>query len=216
MLRFGPDEGPAVIAALPLFEEANRTRAFIVSILRLLADRGIGGALPDLPGTGESLRATAEISLQDWRTAFAAAAKAIATSHVYGLSFRGGSLLDTDASLEARWHFAPMLGEAVFRELLRAGQLAGPHRFDPDDLGFSSVEPIEITGNKITRRLLGELRSARPGSARIVRLTSSSDDDAAAKVEGSPLWRRVEPGDDPALAATLADDIARWIAACAA
>ena len=44
MLRFGPDTGPVVVVALPLFEEANRTRAFAVSILRALAARGI--ALP--------------------------------------------------------------------------------------------------------------------------------------------------------------------------
>ncbi|MEG8052367.1 hypothetical protein QP185_02180 [Sphingomonas aerolata] len=53
MLRFGPDAGPRVIAVLPLFEEANRTRAFLVETLRALAGRGIGSILPDLPGTGE-------------------------------------------------------------------------------------------------------------------------------------------------------------------
>ena len=31
MIRFGPDTGPVVVAALPLFEEANRTRAFMVT-----------------------------------------------------------------------------------------------------------------------------------------------------------------------------------------
>ena len=46
MLRFGPAGGPVVVAALPLFEEANRTRSFVVTILRLLAARGIAGALP--------------------------------------------------------------------------------------------------------------------------------------------------------------------------
>src|ERR1700741_3511005 len=55
MLRFGPDTGPVVIAVIPLFEEANRTRAFIVTILRALAGLGIASAVPDLPGTGESL-----------------------------------------------------------------------------------------------------------------------------------------------------------------
>ena len=39
MLRWGPDGGPVVIAALPLLEEANRTRAFVVTILRALAKR---------------------------------------------------------------------------------------------------------------------------------------------------------------------------------
>ncbi|RYD50253.1 MAG: hypothetical protein EOP60_12200, partial [Sphingomonadales bacterium] len=47
MLRFGPATGPVVIAALPLFEEANRTRTFVVTLLRALAERGIAGALPD-------------------------------------------------------------------------------------------------------------------------------------------------------------------------
>ncbi len=55
MLRFGPTNGPVMIVAPPLFEEANRTRAFVVTILRALAERGIASALPDLPGTGESL-----------------------------------------------------------------------------------------------------------------------------------------------------------------
>ncbi len=39
MLRFGPADGLVVVAALPLFEEANRTRAFMVTILRALAER---------------------------------------------------------------------------------------------------------------------------------------------------------------------------------
>lgn len=41
MLRFGPAAGPVVVVALPLFEEANRTRAFAVAILRALAERGV-------------------------------------------------------------------------------------------------------------------------------------------------------------------------------
>src|SRR6187551_1263766 len=55
MLRFGPATGPVVIAVMPLFEEANRTRAFMVALLRALAERGVASVLPDLPGTGESL-----------------------------------------------------------------------------------------------------------------------------------------------------------------
>src|SRR3546814_16458509 len=55
MLRFGPDTGPVVVLALPLFEEANRTRAFAVTMLRALAARGVARVLPDLPGPGERL-----------------------------------------------------------------------------------------------------------------------------------------------------------------
>ena len=66
MLRFGPATGPVVIAVMPLFEEANRTRAFMVAMLRALADRGIAGILPDLPGTGESRTEAKDITLSDW------------------------------------------------------------------------------------------------------------------------------------------------------
>ena len=72
MLRFGPDAGPRVVAVLPLFEEANRTRAFLVAMLRALAGHGIGSILPDLPGTGESVVETRDLRLADLRQAFAA------------------------------------------------------------------------------------------------------------------------------------------------
>ena len=38
MLRFGPADGPLVIVTLPLFEEANRLRAFAVTLCRALVD----------------------------------------------------------------------------------------------------------------------------------------------------------------------------------
>src|SRR3546814_14813430 len=53
MLRFGPDTGPVVVLALPLFGEDNRTRAFAVTMLRALAERGVGSWLTALPGRGE-------------------------------------------------------------------------------------------------------------------------------------------------------------------
>src|SRR3546814_8095624 len=61
MLRFGPDTGPVVVLALPLFEEANRTRAFAVTMLRALAERGVASVLPDLPGQGRSEEHTSEL-----------------------------------------------------------------------------------------------------------------------------------------------------------
>ena len=42
LLHFGPAEGPVVVAVPALFEEANRTRALLVAVLRGLAERGIG------------------------------------------------------------------------------------------------------------------------------------------------------------------------------
>lgn len=215
MLRFGPSTGPVVVAALPLFEEANRTRTFVVTLLRMLAERGIASLLPDLPGQGESLRSTATASLADWRNAFAAAVKSIPNESIFAIAVRGGALLDAEATLAGRWHFAPMLGEVALRELIRVARASDPQRTDLDPVDFERLAPIEIAGNMVSPHLLRELGSARPGAARIVRLATDPGD-ANTKFEGAPLWRRAEPDNDPALAELLADDIAAWVRACVA
>ena len=122
MLRFGPDTGPVVIAALPLFEEANRTRAFVVTILRLLAERGIAGALPELPGQGESLLPTDRSTLAGLREGFAGACARF--EKTYALAIRSGALLDSSAAVAARWHLVPTLGAELVREL---GKMRVPH-----------------------------------------------------------------------------------------
>lgn len=202
---------------MPLFEEANRTRAFAVRLLRLMAARGIGGALPDLPGQGESLVATEAARLEDWRAAFAAAVASL-SGPVHVVAIRGGALVDTLAAATSRWHFSPAAGDALVRELLRTRAVAGGapelDLLDPDD----EVSPVELAGNRLSRPLLRALHVAERipyGPVRTVRLES---DPAAAdlKLAGAPLWRRTEPGDDPALAEALADDLAAWIAACGA
>ena len=216
MLRFGPAAGPVVVLALPLFEEANRTRTFAVGLLRKLADRGVGGVLPDLPGQNESVVATEHAMLAGWRAAFAAAAAATGRP-VHSVTMRGGSLIDHDAAVASRWQLAPAKGEALIRELFRAAHAAGePVEIDLDAWSDEGG-PVTIAGNSISRPLLRDLNAAdcvRDGLVRVVRLET---DPAVAdrKVEGAPLWRRSEPGDDPALAALLAEDIADWIDRCA-
>ena len=204
VLRLGPDDAPLAIVALPPFEEANRTRTFAVTIMRALADRGIASALPDLPGTNDSLLATEDATLEGWRTAFAVAAAA--TGAVTSIAIRGGALIDGDAVLAGRWHLAPQTGAMLVRELTRIHDAGGGH---------SDESVIEIAGNNLSRHLLGELGAAVPSehTTRVVRL----DTDAQAadrKVAGSPLWRRAEPDNDVALATVLADDIADWIRTC--
>ncbi|MDF2383316.1 hypothetical protein JMG10_17670 [Nostoc ellipsosporum NOK] len=216
MLRFGPATGPVVVAALPLFEEANRTRAFVVTILRLLAARGIAGALPDLPGQGESLMPTDKSSILKMQDAFGFACDKFDREgrNCYALGVRSGALLDALAPVAGRWHFAPMLGEKLLRELKRAAIAADPQRHDLDSPILGGDAPIEIAGNLLAPALLGELSTARPApDARIVRLASDTAD-AARRVEGTPLWRRAEPDNDPALAVLLADDIAAWVRTC--
>jgi len=220
MLRFGPASGPVVIAALPLFEEANRTRAFVVTILRQLALRGFAGALPDLPGTGESLIETEQASLSVWIASFKSATAALRPTYdsVHVIAFRGGALVDRDGAVETRWHFSPLPGRTVIRDLgriaLAAAKEAGTH-FDPASL-TASGSPVEIAGNRLNRALLAAIERAEPVASpprRIVRLDSDPLT-ADRHLPGTPLWRRSDPDNDSTLAALLADDIAGWIASC--
>jgi hypothetical protein len=204
MLRFGPESGPIVIAALPLFEEANRTRQFTCTILRALADHGIGSILPDLPGTGESVVATFDAKLSDQRRAYSELAQQL-NAHSYALSIRSGVLLDTDADLAGRWHLASQMGADLIRDLERIRAAVG--KSDRGD---------EYAGNRLSPDMLAELRDAVPcedGRYRVVRLDTDLRA-ADATYAGAPLWRRSEPGNDFALAQQLAADIAHWIASC--
>jgi hypothetical protein len=191
MLRFGPVDGPVVVAALPLFEEANRTRTFVVTILRMLAARGIASILPDLPGTGESLVPTSEARLGAMHEAFAAIPGS------YTLAVRSGALFDTGAR-RGRWHLSPQSGADLVRELERLRQAGGS-----EDFG----------GNALSSTFLAELEGVEAVPARIIRLESDAKP-ADLKFPGTPLWRRAEPDNDLALAALLADDIAAWVHAC--
>ncbi|MFW2852077.1 hypothetical protein ACM61V_09125 [Sphingomonas sp. TX0543] len=201
MLRFGPDHGPVVIAAAPLFEEANRTRAAMVDVLRRLAARGIGGALPDLPGTNESLVPTEEATLADWRAAFAAAAATLPEA-VFAMAWRGGALIDGDAALAARWHLSPVSGAAQHRELMRVRQLGGGE---------------DYAGNRLSPTFVDELGTALPSTRGMVRTARLADDprDAVVRLPGRALWRGSEPAVDAVLQEAVASDILQWIATCA-
>ena len=195
MLRFGPERGaPLVIAALPLFEEGNRTRAAMVDVLRRLAARGIAGVLPDLPGQGESLLPTHEATLAMWREAFAAACGQVAAAHI--MAWRSGALIDTDARVAGRWHLAPQSGATLVRELTRIRALAG------DD---------DYAGNLLSETLLAELTTAEPLASRVIRLESDPAP-ADRKLRGAPLWRASEPGTDDVLQTQIVEDVAHWIA----
>ncbi|MCA1197368.1 hypothetical protein K9B35_05270 [Sphingomonas sp. R647] len=216
MLRFGPGTGPVVVVALPLFEEANRTRAFAVTILRALADRGIAGILPDLPGQGESLLPTHEATLAGLSEAFAAAVSSLGRS-AYSLAIRSGTLLDGSALVVARYHLSPATGADLRRELIRARQASARESgepFDPASID-TATDPVELAGNRIAPQLLTELATATPATTavRTVRLETEARP-ADAKIAGSPLWRRAEPDNDADFAARIAADIADWVATC--
>lgn len=222
MLRFGPADGPLVLVAPALFEEANRTRAFTIAILRRLVERGIASALPDLPGQGESSMPTSEASVMGWREAFAAAAVTVGRERpVVGIvAIRGGALIDVFAPVARRWHLCPIKGDDMLNAFRRVARAGGQDRFEPRDaIGDEGGPPTEIAGNLVSPDLLAELGGVRPFkmqdgfSVRVVRLDSDPRV-ADRKMAGVPLWRRSEPGVDPALVQGLAADIAEWVTTC--
>lgn len=220
LLRFGPDTGPVVILVLPLFEEANRTRTFAVGLLRRLAERGIAGLLPDMPGQGESLVPVAGLSVPRMAGALTALTHHCLVNgrRAYAVGIRSGALLDTLAPCSGRWYLAPQDGDSLLRDLHRTWRAAGN---DGDQATMmAGGDAVEIAGNVLSRELLASLTAAapfdQPGTPRRVVRLSSDPAPADRHVDAAPLWRRAEPGDDPALADLLADDIAAWIAACEA
>ena len=122
MLRFGPDAGPVAVVAQPLFEEANRTRAFAVTICRALAKRGVASVLPDLPGQGDSLVPLETLSnAVDIGEGFEAAVETQRKQgrRVYSAAIRSGALVDFMADVAGAWHFAPQDGQDLLRQLTR-------------------------------------------------------------------------------------------------
>jgi hypothetical protein len=195
MMRIG--SGPALLFLPPLFEEMNRTRALIATVMGLLAGEGLGCFLPDLPGTGESERALGQVSWQDWRdsseAAFAASGAAVS------VSLRGGALLDEASPV--RWRLAPATGASLARDLSRAGLMTeggGGYAPSPD--------------------LLEALGSAEPPAGKKVRTLRLSTDrgEADLKLDGPPLWRRAEPQNSSELAEAMALDILQWVRSCGA
>lgn len=220
LLRFGPDTWPVVILTLPLFEEANRTRTFAVGLLRRLAEQGIAGLLPDVPGQGESLVPLEDCTLSRMKDAVEAlASQQLASGRaVHAVGIRSGTLLDRIAPFSSRWHLAPQDGESVIRNLHRTWRAAGN---DGDQATMmAGGDAIEIAGNVLSPNLLTSFSAAapfdQPGAPRRVVRLSSDPAPADRHVDAAPLWRRAEPGDGSALADLLADDIAAWIAACEA
>jgi hypothetical protein len=195
MMRIGPD-APAILLIPPLFEEMNRTRAFMAAVMRRLAETGLGSILPDLPGTGESARALAQVQWDTWRQAVGElAGLAVAT-----VAIRGGCLLDDAAALPG-WRLAPVEGSSLVRDLERSGMVSGG--------GAAGYDP--------SPSLIDALRGARPTAKPVLRTIRLGSDrgEADLKVEGPPLWRRSEPQTSAQLCSLVADDIQDWARACA-
>lgn len=214
MLRFGPAGGPVVVMLPGLFEEHNRTRSLAVLICRILAERGVASVVPDLPGQGESLVPTQAATLVDWRDAIRSLAEGQGVLNpVVVASMRGGSIAHSETGVCGHWQLSPITGQIMLRDLVRAQTVAGDKPIAMSD------QAIELAGNLISRSLADALEADidLPPLQAPLRTIRLENDPAPAdlKLPGAPLWRRAEPGNDPVLAALLADDLADWTRRCA-
>jgi hypothetical protein len=204
MMRIGAAGGAPILFVPPLFEEMNRTRAFIAAVMRSLAARGHGCWLPDLKGTGESEAALETVRWDEWRhdvTAAAAYVEREAGAAPLIASVRGGGLIDDGASAIGWWRLSPVAGASLVRDMVRAG-LAG----------------VEWAGYDPSAELRGRLEEAIPVDQRPLRTAAlaSAAGPADVKLPGPALWRRSEPGNSAELAEAAVFDIARWYKTCAA
>ncbi|SFR83484.1 hypothetical protein [Sphingomonas jatrophae] len=190
-IRRGPADAPQLLLVQPLFEEANFTRSFASDLLRALGD-GIGTWLFDLPAQGDSIVPLAAIRLVDWRAAVRAVQAHVAaeTGHApHVAAVRGGALLVEEA--RSLWRLNACDGAAVLRPLVRAGRHG-----DSAGIGGWAISPA----------FEEDLHAAT--------LPCPTCPVSDQEWPGTPPWRRAEPGRDPAVAQTLAADLARWIATC--
>jgi len=201
-LRHG-EGAPLTLLVLPaLFEEANRMRRFTVSLMRGLAERGIGTVLPDLPGQGESRVALPGVRMADWHAAIAGVTETL-SKPLYSVAIRGGTLLDGPADF--RWRLAPDSGERLLRDMVRATAMS--HGMTVGDIDRAArAQPTRLAGNLLSPEFYAELAgaSAPEGKSHV------------AELAGARLWRSAEPGEDGELLASALADIASWCETCAA
>ncbi|MGI4732163.1 MAG: hypothetical protein ACRYFW_10480 [Janthinobacterium lividum] len=177
-------------------------RRFSVQLMAALAEREVGSLLPDLPGTGESLVDLRRIGAHDWSASLHGLARTHPAAARQTVAIRGGALLEGNIPdrcvtppLRRRWRLAPITGERLLRDLDRADAIGG------------AAEP----GWPISPALRAMLRARTPeGDARTAGLADSPGE-ADVRLAGAPLWRLAEPGEDSALVAAAADDIAGWV-----
>ena len=185
--------------------------------MRMLAARGIGSLLPDLPGQNDSLVATVAVDLDVWRTALAHIVSAEAAP-VLIASLRGGALIDNLSPAVGWWRLAPATGASLLRTMLRA-RVASDREAglttSMDTLVTDAKEmPLLLVGNLLSPTMIAGLQAAQPAPTAPCRIVTLGDGEE--QIAGSPLWLRAEPGEDAALAHSMADDIAAWMKTCAA
>lgn len=214
-LRIDPAGAPraTVLIVPPLFDEANRLRRTLVLAMHALAAGGFTAVLSDLPGQNESVVALEAVDLAQWQAALAEVAASV-EGPVIVASIRGGALIDHRAKAAGWWRLAPVGGASLLRTMMRARVAA-----DREAGAESSLEslqerakaaPLLLAGNALSPAMVAQLGSAEAQPVEPLRSIGLG----AEGIAGTPLWLRAEPGEDAAMAAAIAADIAVWSQTC--
>ncbi|NIJ38206.1 hypothetical protein FHR22_002917 [Sphingopyxis panaciterrae] len=212
-LRIDPAGAPraTILIVPPLFEEANRTRRTLVLAMRALAAQGFAALLPDLAGQNDSLVALEDVDLARWRSELAAIK---IDGPLIIVSVRGGALIDHAVQAAAWWRLAPAGGASLLRTLMRARVSADREAGLATSLESLQAEarsaPLLLAGNRLSPAMVAQLGGAEPQPVEPLRTVALGADG----ILGTPLWLRAEPGEDAAMAGTIADDIAAWSTTC--
>ena len=215
ILRIDPAGVPraTILIVPPLFEEANRTRRTLVLAMRALAAGGFAAWLPDLPGQNESLVPLVEVDLVRWQDALADVAATIDGPLIVA-SVRGGALIDHRAEAAAWWRLAPVGGASLLRTLMRARVSADREAGRTSSLESlqeqAQTTPLLLAGNLLAPAMVAGLGTSETQAVTPLRSIGIGSDGIA----GTPLWLRAEPGEDSAMAAAIAADIAAWSTTC--
>lgn len=190
-------------------------RRTLVLAMRALAEMGIASLLPDLPGQNDSLQPTESVDLDGWRTALSAFA-ATEEAPIVVASIRGGALIDDGVAAAAWWRLAPAAGAGLLRTMLRSrvasDREAGLNSSIDSLLGEAASAPLQLAGNRLSPAMIAQLQAATPAAATPLREVTLGSGELA--IAGTPLWLRAEPGEDRAMAAAMAIDIAEWTTIC--
>ena len=217
LLRFGPDRGPTLLILPPLFEEANRMRRCLVETMRMLGnDFGIATALPDLPGTGDSIVATVDARFKDWGSAISACSASL-PQPCMTVAIRGGALLDGFADVQYRWRLSPISGRKLLRDMIRAVTISSEVK-SVELEAQARIEPTMLAGNLIHPALFAALDAAVPIDDPHIRTVGTAGEagEFDHQIAAAALWRRAEPGEDEELVNAMAEYIERWMHACVA
>jgi hypothetical protein len=214
-LALDAPSGRNVMLVPPLFDEMNRMRKMLVDVMRALQTVDISSFLPDLPGCNESPVPLAQVTLTDWQHAVQACAQQHRISHI--ASFRAGVLTVAAMPDAGHWMLSPVKGAAILRTMMRtriaADRETGLNTSLSGLAEQAKAEPIELAGNIIGPALFSQLNDAKPPTPKHQRIARLASDNKPAdvQIDGSALWLRAEPGDDPAMSCAIAKDIAAWV-----